>query len=76
MTVTFCGHRKIKYIKTTSNLLYMHIENLIINGACLFSIGGYGDFDELVAKTVKKSNKNTLILNPQILFPMQIKKQI
>lgn len=53
MTVTFCGHSKIEYYTTVSNLLYIHIENLIKNGADIFLIGSYGEFDFLAAKTVK-----------------------
>ena len=75
MTVTFCGHRKINNIETIANLLYIHIENLIINGACSFLTGGYGEFDELSAKIVKKLKQKYPHIKSTNIIPYINKKQ-
>ncbi|MEE1043106.1 MAG: hypothetical protein UH854_03985 [Clostridia bacterium] len=74
MTVTFCGHRKVDNIKTISNLLYMHIENLIISGACYFLIGGYGEFDELAAKTIRILKAKYPYIESTNIIPYKSKK--
>lgn len=68
MTVTFCGHSKIKYdLNTEQKLLYI-IENLILKDATEFLFGGYGNFDILCAKVVKELKdkypyiKSTLVI--------------
>jgi len=54
MRVTFCGHGNYRYDKETEIALYNILERLINQGYYEFLIGGYGDFDCLVAKVVKK----------------------
>ena len=53
LTVTFCGHGKIKYDIDAEKKLLFVIEDLIIKGATEFLFGGYGNFDILCAKVVK-----------------------
>ena len=54
MRVAFCGHGNYRYNKEIEIALYNILERLINQGCCEFLIGGYGDFDCLVAKVVKK----------------------
>ncbi len=55
-TVTFCGHSKIPSadLHTLAEKLTFEIEKLIKYGAKEFLLGGYGSYDILCAKTVKK----------------------
>ena len=56
MVVTFCGHStlSIEETKYLEEKLFMEIEKLILKGAEEFLLGGYGNFDFISAKTVKK----------------------
>ena len=58
MTVTFCGHRdafdkdgKIRIWLTDT------VENLILRGADLFYLGGYGGFDRMAASVVREMKR-------------------
>ena len=55
-TVTFCGHSKIPSadLHSLTEKLTFEIEKLIKCGAKEFLLGGYGSYDILCAKTVKK----------------------
>ena len=55
-TVTFCGHRAMSEAerKSVKPGLLEEIENLILQGASEFLLGGYGAFDLLCAQTVKE----------------------
>lgn len=55
-TVTFCGHSNLSATEKViiENRLYIEVKNLIKQGAKTFLLGGYGEFDELCAATVKK----------------------
>ena len=54
-TVTFCGHSSLSADENNSveSKLHIIIENLIMQGATEFLLGGYGDFDVACAKCVK-----------------------
>lgn len=56
MIVTFCGHStlSVEETKYLEEKLFMEIEKLILKGAEEFLLGGYGNFDYLAAKVVKK----------------------
>jgi len=54
LTVTFCGHGNYKYSTKVKESLYRTLEKLIKEGADKFYLGGYGDFDLLLAETLKK----------------------
>ena len=55
MKVTFCGHSMISNKEELSKKLSDTIEKLIKEGADVFYLGGYGDFDILSAREVKKA---------------------
>ena len=55
MKVTFCGHSIISNKEELSKKLSDTIEELIKEGADVFYLGGYGDFDILSAREVKKA---------------------
>ena len=53
MIVTFCGHKDIfDNDGTIRSWLTRVVENLILQGADLFYLGGYGGFDRLAASVV------------------------
>lgn len=54
MTVTFVGHSKLQKNEKLLAWLEETIVNLIEEGATQFLLGGYGDFDTISAKMVKK----------------------
>lgn len=54
MIVTFCGHGDLNYSTETKEAIYTHTEQLILQGANEFLMGGYGAFDRLAAQTVKQ----------------------
>lgn len=61
MTVCFCGHREVEDSQV-KNRVRMIAEQLIINGADTFLLGGYGEFDLLSAHIVRDlKNKYTHI---------------
>ena len=55
MIVTFCGHSMVTGKEKLSKKLSETIEELINGGADTFYLGGYGDFDILAAREVKRS---------------------
>ena len=54
VTVTFCGHSKIRQSSDFSRWLDMILPSLIEGGASTFYLGGYGDFDSLAAAAVRR----------------------
>lgn len=57
MNVTFCGHSKINQTEVFSSWLDMILPSLIEGGADTFYLGGYGAFDSLAAKAVKRQKE-------------------
>ena len=57
MTVTFCGHSKIKRTQAFSKWLDMILPSLIEGGAATFYLGGYGVFDGLAAAALRKQKE-------------------
>ncbi len=53
MTVTFCGHGNETYSDEIRKRLSDTIEELILQGADEFLLGGYGSFDLMAAYTVR-----------------------
>ena len=52
MIITFCGHRELYDEKEVKVWLERVTENLIVNGAEKFYLGGYGAFDRLAASAI------------------------
>ena len=69
LIVTFCGHGDILYSDNTKEELYTQIENLIIQGADKFLLGGYGNFDLLAAHTVKDLKNKYPHINSSLVIP-------
>ncbi len=67
--VTFCGHGKLNYDAKTEQRLLCVIENLIIEGATEFVLGGYGNFDILSAKAVKKLKSKYPAIKSTLVIP-------
>lgn len=53
MTVTFCGHGNVIYPDGIRKKLSDTVEELIMQGADEFLLGGYGKFDMMAAHTVR-----------------------
>lgn len=69
MTVTFCGHSEIYYSEDIEQKLFDIVEKLIRDGANEFLLGGYGNFDNLAAKTLKKFKKKYPQINSILVIP-------
>ena len=52
--VAFCGHNDAYYDDSTEQRIKETAERLIMRGATEFLFGGYGNFDMLSAKIIKK----------------------
>lgn len=63
MIVTFCGHGDETYPDEIRKKLNDTIEELILQGADVFLLGGYGKFDQMAATAVNAQKRNILILN-------------
>ena len=57
MIITFCGHRELYDNEAARTWLEMVTENLIVNGAETFYLGGYGAFDRLAASVLAEQKK-------------------
>lgn len=57
MTVTCCGHSDIYGDEEVRRWLEETVENLILRGADLFYLGGYGGFDRMAASVVWRLKK-------------------
>ena len=57
MIITFCGHKELYDEKEVKVWLERVTENLIVNGAETFYLGGYGAFDRLAASVLAKQKK-------------------
>ena len=53
MTVTFCGHSHVSDADELNEWLNKVLDQLIVEGADRFYLGGYGDFDRMAAEAVK-----------------------
>ncbi len=62
MIVTCCGHRDVPEPEKVKIWLKEAVEELILEGATCFFLGGYGQFDALAAAVVREQKK----LHPQV----------
>ena len=69
MRVTFCGHSTVYDKEEAEERLYFQIEKLIQKGADEFLFGGYGEFDLLSARTVKKLKKKYAHIKSILVIP-------
>ena len=54
MIVTFCGHSEVSHAEEVRLWLLKTVEHLIVEGADMFYLGGYGAFDLLAASAVRQ----------------------
>ena len=69
MTVAFFGHRKLTDSESIRVSLQAVIKNLIEKGADEFLLGGYGEFDMLVANAVKAAQKDYPHIKSVLVLP-------
>ncbi len=69
MLVTFCGHRDVEYEYLVEKQLVEIIKSLILRGAKEFFLGGYGRFDLLAAKAVKRLQKDYPQIRSILVLP-------
>lgn len=58
MVISFFGHRKTDNRNEIQNKFISVIKHKITNEPLIFLCGGYGEFDNLCAKTIKEMKKN------------------
>ncbi len=64
MIVSFCGHNRFPNSAETEQWLTDVVSDLIEQGATHFYLGGYGGFDRLALRVMKKQKK----LHPNIQY--------
>ena len=75
-TVMFCGHRDELFTQEQKDWLIKTTEQLILEGATVFYLGGYGDFDSLAKKTVLELKKKYPQIHPvQVLAYLDKKEE-
>ena len=57
MMVTFCGHREVQEPEKVRKWLYETVSGLILDGADVFYLGGYGGFDRMALTVVNKAKE-------------------
>lgn len=55
--VTFCGHREVQEPEKVQKWLYETVSGLILEGADVFYLGGYGGFDRMALSVVNKTKE-------------------
>ena len=55
--VTFCGHREVQEPEKVRKWLYETVSGLILDGADVFYLGGYGGFDRMALTVVNKAKE-------------------
>ena len=55
--VTFCGHREVQEPEKVQKWLYETVSGLILEGADVFYLGGYGGFDRMALTVVNKAKE-------------------
>lgn len=69
MTVTFCGHGNVIYTDGIRKKLNGTVEELIMQGAEEFLLGGYGNFDLMAAYTVKSFKRKYPDIKSVLVVP-------
>ena len=55
--VTFCGHREVQEPEKVQKWLHETVSGLILEGADVFYLGGYGGFDRMALTVVNKAKE-------------------
>ena len=69
MIITFCGHKELYDEKEVRAWLERVTENLIVNGAETFYLGGYGAFDRLAASVLAEQKKRYPQIELVLILP-------
>ena len=69
MIITFCGHKELYDEKEVRAWLERATENLIVNGAETFYLGGYGAFDRLAASVLAEQKKRYPQIELVLILP-------
>ena len=70
MTVTFCGHKDTYDLDGAVRAwLTETVEDLILRGANLFFLGGYGGFDHMAASVVREMQKKYPQIESILVLP-------
>ena len=69
MIITFCGHKELYDEKEVKVWLERVTENLIVNGAETFYLGGYGVFDRLAASVLAEQKKRYPHIELVLILP-------
>ena len=69
MVVTFCGNRDASYSEEEKEMLCNAVEGLIIEGYNEFYLGGYGNFDIPVARTVRELAEKYTHIRSYLIIP-------
>lgn len=69
MIVTFCGHGDKTYPDEIRKKLNGTIEELILQGADEFLLGGYGKFDQMASTAVKSLKKKYPYIKSVLVVP-------
>ena len=69
MKVTFCGHREVREPEIVRQWLFETVEELILEGAECFYLGGYGQFDAMAAGVVRELKMKYLQIRSVLVLP-------
>ncbi len=69
MIITFCGHKELYDEKEVRAWLERVTENLIVNGAETFYLGGYGAFDRLAASVLAEQKRRYPHIELVLILP-------
>ena len=69
MIVTFCGHREVQEPEKVRKWLYETGEGLILEGADCFYLGGYGQFDTMVADVIRELKQKYPRIRSALVLP-------
>lgn len=74
MVVTFCGHSEVYQQELVSRWLDETVERLILQGADMFLLGGYGVFDGIACGVVWNMKKKYPHIQSVLILPYLDKK--
>ena len=69
MIVSFCGHRELNEPEKVKAWLCDAVRSLIADGADLFVLGGYGQFDTLAAAVVHEQKEHYPHIRSVLVLP-------
>ncbi len=58
MIIAFCGHSVVAYSKEVERWMIREVEILIEEGGTSFYLGGYGEFDHIALRVMRRMKKS------------------